>query len=92
MGLHERKPEWLKVRMPGGERHAELDVDAIGKTAAIRFKQGVFKAVNSSRAALRGDLRRAVQSVSKAASFAFSTDEYNRFDEIPPGYRGKLYL
>jgi len=24
MGLHERKPEWLKVRMPGGERHAEL--------------------------------------------------------------------
>ena len=24
MGLHERKPEWLKVRMPGGERHAQL--------------------------------------------------------------------
>lgn len=24
MGLHQRKPEWLKVRMPGGERHAEL--------------------------------------------------------------------
>lgn len=24
MGSHERKPEWLKVRMPGGERHAEL--------------------------------------------------------------------
>jgi lipoyl synthase len=24
MGLHERKPEWLKVRMPGGARHAEL--------------------------------------------------------------------
>jgi lipoic acid synthetase len=24
MGLNERKPEWLKVRMPGGERHAEL--------------------------------------------------------------------
>lgn len=24
MGLHERKPGWLKVRMPGGERHAEL--------------------------------------------------------------------
>jgi lipoyl synthase len=24
MGLHERKPEWLKVRLPGGERHAEL--------------------------------------------------------------------
>jgi lipoyl synthase len=24
MGLSERKPEWLKVRMPGGERHAEL--------------------------------------------------------------------
>jgi lipoic acid synthetase len=24
MGLHERKPEWLKVRIPGGDRHAEL--------------------------------------------------------------------
>lgn len=24
MGLKERKPEWLKVRMPGGERHAQL--------------------------------------------------------------------
>ncbi|MET0388713.1 MAG: lipoyl synthase [Polyangiales bacterium] len=24
MGLHERKPEWLKVRLPSGERHAEL--------------------------------------------------------------------
>jgi len=24
MSVHERKPEWLKVRMPGGERHAEL--------------------------------------------------------------------
>jgi len=24
MGLHERKPEWLKVRLPGGERHAQL--------------------------------------------------------------------
>jgi lipoyl synthase len=24
MGLFERKPEWLKVRLPGGERHAQL--------------------------------------------------------------------
>lgn len=24
MGLHERKPEWLKVRLPGGEQHARL--------------------------------------------------------------------
>jgi lipoic acid synthetase len=24
MGLSERKPEWLKVRIPGGDRHAEL--------------------------------------------------------------------
>jgi lipoyl synthase len=24
MGLSERKPEWLKVRLPGGERHAQL--------------------------------------------------------------------
>jgi lipoic acid synthetase len=24
MGLSERKPEWLKVRLPGGERHAHL--------------------------------------------------------------------
>ncbi len=73
-------------RLFGGRPQAEImlthDVDAIEKTGAIRFKQGLFCGYNASRNAVKGHFFKAGKKASQALSFLFSSCNYWNFDLI----------
>ena len=58
------------------------DVDAIKKTWAIRIKQGSFNFLNSFRALLKNDVKKAKLYFSKGLSFVISNDGWWMFDEL----------
>lgn len=58
------------------------DVDAIQKTAEIRFKQTAFHLFNAARAVVRGRRSNAKQKLQSAARFLITSPSYNNFAEI----------
>ncbi|MBX7185160.1 MAG: hypothetical protein K1Y01_08470 [Vicinamibacteria bacterium] len=73
------------------------DVDALGKTFAIRFKQSAFRGFRAMRLSIRGELQRARSVAASAASFAFGSGTYDRIDEVAAadeaaGLRGLFFI
>lgn len=73
------------------------DIDALGKTFAIRFKQSAFRGFRALRLSLRGELRRARDVAASAASFAFGSGTYDRIDDVAKseeafGQRGFFFI
>jgi hypothetical protein len=67
---------------PVGRIQLTHDVDALGKTIAIRFKQSAFRSFRALRLSLRGELQRARSVAASAAAFAFGTGTYDRVSEV----------
>ncbi|MCC7487977.1 MAG: hypothetical protein IT529_23675 [Burkholderiales bacterium] len=68
--------------LPEAEILLTHDVDAVDKTAAIRFKQTAFHGYNALRLAARGRARAAGRKLAAAARFLFTTPDYRSFDTI----------
>lgn len=73
------------------------DIDALGKTLAIRFKQSAFRGFRAMRLLARGELRRAREVAAAAAAFAFGSGTYDRIDDVAKadeasGQRGLFFI
>jgi hypothetical protein len=73
------------------------DIDALGKTFAIRFKQSAFRGFRALRLSLRAEFRRARSVAASAASFAFGSGTYDRIDDVAKadesvGRRGTFFI
>jgi hypothetical protein len=82
---------------PVGRIQLTHDVDALGKTIAIRFKQSAFRSFRALRLSLRGELQRARSVAASAAAFAFGTGTYDRVSEVAKadeaeGHRGLFFI
>lgn len=73
------------------------DIDAVTKTAAIRFKQSAFRGFRALRLSLQGDFRRARNVAASAADFAFGTGAYDQMENVAradeaAGHRGLFFV
>jgi hypothetical protein len=78
----EQEEHALFGALPAPEIMLTHDVDAIRKTAAIRFKQSAFRGYQAARLAGRGRFARALDRLGGAARFLLTSPDYWHFDEI----------
>jgi hypothetical protein len=82
---------------PAGRLQLTHDVDALGKTLAIRFKQSAFRGFRALRLSVRGELDRARRVAASAGAFAFGSGTYDRIDDVArageaAGHRGLFFI
>jgi hypothetical protein len=82
---------------PAGRLQLTHDVDALGKTLAIRFKQSAFRGFRALRLSVRGELDRARRVAASAGAFAFGSGTYDRIDDVAKageaaGHRGLFFI
>lgn len=68
--------------LPRPELHLTHDVDAVAKTPAMRFKQGVFRLVAAANALRPAGPGPAAAMAARAGRMLVSRDDYWRFDQI----------
>ena len=78
----DREEDELLGPLPETEITLTHDVDAVGKTMAIRLKQTVFHGFNAIRFLFRGRFNLFFQRVFQAFRFLLSRDDYWCFDPI----------
>jgi hypothetical protein len=70
--------------LPAPEIVVTHDLDAVEKTASIRFKQSAFHAFNAARRLARGRIGDAGTSVARSVRFFLRGEDYRHFGDLVP--------